>query len=548
MAKKTNYRFVYDPMKFARVVWPQYTFYREQQEIIYSVVYNDETFVPAGNKLGKDFVAGFIIVYFFCTRRPCRIITTSAKDDHLTVLWGEINRFINDAKVPMKVEDGGPLRVTHHSIEWVLEGRKCPLSYVKGMVASDATIAAMQGHHVASTDGVPRTLFVCDESSSVPNEYMTMARTWANRIYSFGNTWPCENFFKHAVKGRPGTDDRGGDIPRPTRPDQKPGDNGFWRKVIRIKAEDSPNVRFALWQQSQGIEPDNTIVVPGVKTWDEYQKNRATWDAHQQCVSLDADWYEGAEVKLFPKDWLDRAEQLADELGERRRTARGIGLDAAEGGDNTSMVAVDEYGVIDLVSKKTPDTDVIAGELLAFMIKHRVHASRVCIDRGGGGKQVADRLRKLLRDRINEADEFHPWTLGWNVRTIAFGSGVEEDPHYGSTPVTTTVEDADGRLDIVEARYAFKNRRAQMYGELSDLKNFAIPRMYPQFRQQLAPIPKSRDGEGRLFLLPKGKSKPGSKEPTLTELIGHSPDEADALVLAVHAMLHRGTRRMAGAL
>jgi hypothetical protein len=52
------------------------------------------------------------------------------------------------------------------------------------------------------------------------------------------------------------------------------------------------------------------------------------------------------------------------------------------------------------------------------------------------------------------------------------------------------------------------------------------------------------DEEGRMMLLPKSR-KPGGNatQKTLTELIGHSPDEADALALAVHAMLHPGERK-----
>jgi hypothetical protein len=40
----------------------------------------------------------------------------------------------------------------------------------------------------------------------------------------------------------------------------------------------------------------------------------------------------------------------------------------------------------------------------------------------------------------------------------------------------------------------------------------------------------------------------GSHDRCLVDLIGHSPDEADAMVLAVHAMLDRGTRAKAGAI
>src|SRR6516165_73934 len=84
-----------DPLKLGRILWPDVRFYKQQEEIIHSVLWNDETYVPAGNMLGKDFVAGFIAVTFFLIfpeskQQHTRVITTSVKDDHLRVLWGEI--------------------------------------------------------------------------------------------------------------------------------------------------------------------------------------------------------------------------------------------------------------------------------------------------------------------------------------------------------------------------------------------------------------------------------------------------------------------------
>ncbi len=189
-----------DPVKFKNMLWPGVTFYKQQLEVIYSVIDNDETFVPAGNMLGKDFVAGFIAVYFFMTRQPCRIVTTSAKDDHLRVLWGEINRFIQTARYSLNVEQGGPLIVNHQDIRKMHKGQRCPISYMTGLVASQNSIAAMQGHHIAKTgDGIPRTLFISDESSSVPDDYYKMASTWMNRALIIGNTWDCSNFFFRGV-------------------------------------------------------------------------------------------------------------------------------------------------------------------------------------------------------------------------------------------------------------------------------------------------------------------------------------------------------------
>jgi hypothetical protein len=202
------WEFVHNPLAFVKFGWPDVVLYNKQREVMLSVRDNDETYVPAANMTGKDYISGLIVLWFFLTRRPCKCILTSAKSDHLRVLFGEIGRFIQTCQFPLTVDRGGPLVVNHHELRWEFKGRRCTLSYVRGMVAAPDSIASMQGHHVANIgDGVPRTLFVADEASSVPDDYYTMASTWARRMLVIGNTWPCRNFFWRAV--------RGGDVPAP---------------------------------------------------------------------------------------------------------------------------------------------------------------------------------------------------------------------------------------------------------------------------------------------------------------------------------------------
>ncbi len=508
---------VIDPLKFKDLLWPDVTFYNKQREAIYSVRDNLETTVIAGNMLGKDYVAGFIIIWFFLTRHPCRIVTTSAKEDHLRVLWGEIGDFIQSSKYPLEAERGGSLIINQREIKKIVNGVECRKSYIIGKVASQDKIAAMQGHHIAQTgDGIPRTLFVPDECSSLTHAYYLMARTWFNRMLAIGNAWPCDNFFKHAVEGEPGTDDKGGDI--------KSESNGHYdRKVFRWRAEDSPNVRLAMAQIRSGKKPTNEVLVPGVKMYDEYMRNRKRWDKIAQCVGLDAAFYKGSEVLLFPPEWLNEAERLARNLKGKTRQAKTIGVDPAEGGDNTVMVAIDDLGVIDLVSKKTPDTSVIVGGVIAFMLKHKVKPENVLIDRGGGGKQIADVLR----------------SKGYNVRTVFFGEAATAEKKRGITILEQR------KLDD-ETRSIYKNRRAQMYGLTSTRLDpsvgnggFAIPAEYTELRRQMAPIPRDVDQEGKLVLLPKRNLDSKSDKPTMISLLGSSPDEMDALVLAVFGLVHK---------
>lgn len=311
----------------------------------------------------------------------------------------------------------------------------------------------------------------------------------------------------------------------------------YYRKVIRITALDSPNVRYALAQIAQGLKPTDEAIVPGVLTYGEYLKRRATWDKIRQCIGLDAQFYEGAEILLFPPDWLSLAEARAERLKGVTRKAKAIGIDPAEGGDRTAFACCDELGLLDLMSKRTPDTSLIDDDIIAYGVRFNVPPDKWLLDRGGGGKQIADRLRRR----------------GYSVRTVAFGETLTLDPKRGLRQIKD-------RLDNKEEKYAYVNRRAEMYGELSERLNplFEAPWAIPsgicgemgdprsELRHQLAPIPKTYDKEGRLALLPKNNPKDDDDQRTLVKLIGHSPDEADAVVLALHGMVTKGVKQLAG--
>lgn len=508
-----------DPFKFIAMHWPDVKLTSEQIQIIHSVWRNQETVVPAGNMLGKDFVSSLIVLTFFLTHfsESCRVVTTSVKDDHLDVLWGEIDARIRESKYELLSQNGGPLIYNHHEIRKIVDGVPDKLSYVKGQVSKRGE--GMSGHHAKWA------LAVIDEASGVEQIVYEMITAWAWKILIIGNCWPCNNFFRTAVKGNnfaEGKRDPGGDIPDTSLPKWP----RFHRKVIRIKAEDSPNVKLGLIQEARGETPTDEVLVPGVLTYSEYKRRRAMWDRVRQCVGLDADWYEGGELLLFPPEWLNRAEQLASSMnGAPRRGRRTMGHDSGEGQADSAWYIVDDLGILHHESFKTPDTSMIPNHTVALMKRWDVKPEDVYLDRGGGGKEHAD----ILRAR------------GYNVNTVAFGE-------TASPP--RKVHNRIGQIELtdrVETRYAYKNRRAEMYGMLSERLNpanethkhgFAIPSSCTELRRQLAPIPKWMDGEGRLFLPPKNKRPDvaDSSTKTMVDLVGHSPDEADALVLAVYGL------------
>lgn len=499
---------VIDPIRFINACWPEIQLYDKQKDILYSLMDNDETVVPAGNKLGKDFVTGLAVLWFFVSRHPCRIVTTSVDDTQLNaVLWGEIRRFLQTSVVGLSTDRGGSLLVNDQKIRKIVKGGICGLSYILGRVATDDG-SGFLGHHIADTgDNIKRTLFVVDEASAVPDMYYDKATTWAQKVLIIGNPFPCSNFFRRGVKG--------GDTY------SKDGKRCY-RKVIKIRATDSPNVRFGLAQLAKGIEPTNEIVIHGVKPYDEYVKHMDTWDAISICIKLNADFYEGAEVFMYPMLWLHRAQAIARQLraSGKERIVEAIGCDPAEGGDDTAWTGVDRYGIVFQMAMKTPDTNDIPNFTIGLIRQYGVEPSQVIFDSGGGGKQHADNLR----------------AKGFNVRTVAFGEAATDaetvfNPARGFRPVIT-------KVDEKETKYIYKNRRAEMYHMLRLLLEvgWGIPAEYEEVLRQMEPIPLKYDGEGRIWLYPKNKKNPTSKEPTLVELIGNSPDELDSTVLAVYGM------------
>ena len=146
-----------DPIQTFGALWPQYKLWYKQAEIIRSVWENRETFVYAGNELGKDFTAGAIIVMTFLMFDECRIVATSVSDRQLAVLWGETQRFIYDSAVPLTVDEGGFWVVNHHHVYKYRKGKVDTISYIKFMVAGKGE--TLEGHHANDM-----TLAVIDEA------------------------------------------------------------------------------------------------------------------------------------------------------------------------------------------------------------------------------------------------------------------------------------------------------------------------------------------------------------------------------------------------
>ena len=177
--------------------WPQVELYDKQCEVVEATLTCKETYVTAGNQLGKDFLAGFLALGCFalCRQRgiTCRILTTSVAEHHLKVLWGEIGRFWSTSRVPLAAKDGGDYEINYQEIRRKEEqASKNPINYLVGRVSAKGE--GLAGHHAEFS------LLIGDEASGLDDEVYKMAQGWAKHMLFIGNPNPTDNFFKRAVK------------------------------------------------------------------------------------------------------------------------------------------------------------------------------------------------------------------------------------------------------------------------------------------------------------------------------------------------------------
>jgi hypothetical protein len=212
---------------------------------------------------------------------------------------------------------------------------------------------------------------------------------------------------------------------------------------------------------------------------------------------------------------------------------------------------------------------------LDFIHDYKVEPPNVCLDRGGGGKQLGDRLV----------------AAGYKVRTVDFGA-IKNEPKRG-------IRLFHQKKEVVEVKGAVKNRRSALYWGIRELLNrpledaagvddplvvtalgglaravsgpaklkvtskprFALPMevvstirgpepMCQELIRQVACVPLKYDEQGRFDLIPKEDPEDDPFKPENTKTfryrIGRSPDIADAFSLAVHAWVEKPQQMHAG--
>lgn len=194
--------------------------------------------IVAGNELGKDFMLGRICWAFWISpwtffpkshfqaarTRPDmvellrsrgieardardlpeyllhqrRIVTTSVKQDHLDVLWGEIGTAFRTCSMYQQLREKFVFNDKEVRFREEAENRNA-YSYMIGKVSGSENMEGLTGHHAHYN------LAAGDECSGLDDRVKEAFEKWAKREIYIGNPKPCSNFFKKLF--------RAGDVP-----------------------------------------------------------------------------------------------------------------------------------------------------------------------------------------------------------------------------------------------------------------------------------------------------------------------------------------------
>lgn len=528
-------QFLHDPIKFVEVFWPQFTLAPYQQEILRSLTVNTETWVHSANEMGKSFTAALAALWWFSTRKSKVITLSTTKDQLKGILWGEIGELLRSARFAGRPLDFGFVE-TELELRYPDEaGDPAPKYYLRGRVAEK--VESLQGNHLptlydaANETEIGTVLFVVEEASGVDDVFFPAIATQRHCALFIGNPIRDQGTFAAACKA--------GDLRHPHAADR------LFRKVIHVSGEDSPNVVMGRAWRAAGRTgspprrgPQGQVWhIPGILSYDTFLEREATLRPHERRTRLYGLFPEEAGQRMFPKAWLDAAQQLGAMLRERmnqrgRPVGRpfALGVDASEGGGDQSAWCVwGRFGVVEIIAKETPNTSEIAGTTRALMRRYRIKPRYVAFDAGGGGKQIADQLRERGCEEIMDVD---------------FGAKADDPRKYMNCR-------AELYGELREAMRATIGDNQQLSGRIGRMLKLgaarwgnpklwcaSLPSDAAELREDLAVLPLLRDSEGRLRMLSKSKShRPASarSEKCLRDLLGRSPDQGDAAALAYYA-------------
>jgi hypothetical protein len=336
---RTDYDF------FNSVVLARGPYWWRQREICDSLMRFRVTAVPAGNGIGKSFIAAGIIAAFASLTPGSKTVVAAPTQAQLAgVVWSEL-----EAAYASAAANGIPLGGRMKSLTWDLG----PEWRVEGF--GSGSVESKSGRHAKDL------LAVIDEASGVSGDVLEAIDSLnPSRYLYLGNPLRPDGKFFDVCEGSEGKDHI---------------------NVIRIPSLESPHID--LERSPHGMADRGWL--EAVRA--EYGEESIWWLCH-----VLAQFPGSATDTLIPRDWLDLAEKTIHVASGPRRM--GIDVSKGNGGDKSSLCVRDDNGILDLVASNRWDLPATASRAALLCAKWGIEPGRVTYDANG----IGDGMGKHLAD------------------------------------------------------------------------------------------------------------------------------------------------------
>jgi hypothetical protein len=461
-----------------------------------------EIFIKGNTKAGKGTSTSIAVNLWFDVWRDTKIVLTSQRYEHaVDVIFGEISMWRARMSHPT------PARLTSTGLSDTKQ------HYVT--VANPKSGEGFSGQHG------PRTLFVFDEATSVPDGFYNDAHKQARKIVALANPRTLFGWFRSGYK--PCKD--------VNRTQLVNGEFGK-RLCVTVDGANCMNVRHRRLESPKG--PYGGIEIDGVTYAHNDPIPAEAWAKVRPLIPNQCDYgrfigicqhadprhvavfahghfpTEDPEKQVILESWLEFHEAAWDR--DKLPAAEAFGLDVARSldGDSTCLTVGGKNGVTGIHKWKYNDTTYHVAEVLRiardlYGIELRQKRHPVTVDMDGLGAGVGDQLKQagvwVIEFRGNATSEVDPRTYA-NLRAEAYGTlGRRFNP--------------DDRWKGVP---------------------WAIP-PDEMLRQELCAPEKMYNKDPLRFTLTPKNRPPGHDDVvSVKDKIGRSPDTADSIVYLFHAV------------